>query len=296
MEQKKQIEVVNIANVEVENLDLGYIDKEMILIDNMKDVPKLDQTKIDFYVFGLCVKGKITIKLNGKPIVTNAGELFACPPKMIYDDPMVSLDFECKTICVSDRLLRNLLGSKAEIINREVYLKHNYIYHWVADLACAAYYDLLRDKWKHFDLTFNKEILLALMQAVLLEFCAIIKDESDHEEVALTATTQTNELFRQYIDILSQETFKMQTVSWYANRLNVTPKYLSHICKKISDKTALDWIHEMVIEDVRYHLERTTLSVKEICVDLGFSNLSFFGKFVRKNLGYSPRKYRSMNR
>ncbi|MDD4760681.1 MAG: helix-turn-helix domain-containing protein, partial [Bacteroidaceae bacterium] len=249
-----------------------------------------------FYVFGLCIKGKIAFKLNGQPIATNAGELFICPPKMIYDDPMISPDFECKTICVSDRLLRKLLAGKAEIINREVYLRHHYIYHWVADLACTAYYDLLRDKWKNFDLTFNKEILLALMQAVLLEFCAIVKDESDHKELALTVTTQTNELFRQYIDILSQETVKMQTVSWYANRLNVTPKYLSHICKKISGKTALDWIHEMVVEDVRYYLERTTFSIKEICVNLGFSNLSFFGKFTRKNLGYSPRKYRSNNR
>lgn len=296
MEQNKQIEVVNIANVEVENFDLGYIDQEMILIDHMISVPELDQTKMDFYVFCLCIKGKITFKLNGQPIASNAGELFICPPKMIYDDPMVSPDFECKTICVSDRLLRNLLAGKAEIINREVYLKHKYIYHWIADLASTSYYDLLRDKWKNFDLTFNREILLSLMQAVLLEFCAIIKDESDHEEMEQTVTTQTNELFRRYIEMLSQETVKMHTVGWYAKRLYVTPKYLSHVCKKLSDKTALDWIHEMVIEDVRYHLERTTLSVKEICVRLGFSNLSFFGKFVRKHLGCSPREYRLRNR
>jgi len=296
MEQNKQIEVVNIGNVEVENLDLRYIDKEMILIDNMKDVPELNQTKIDFYVFSLCFKGKITFKLNGQPIVLNAGELFACPPKMIYDDPMVSPDFECKTICVSDCLLRNLLAGKAEIINREVYLRHHYIYPWIADLVSTAYYDLLKDKWKHSDLTFNKEILLSLMQAVLLELCAIIRDESDNDELALTVTTQTNELFRRYMDMLSQETVKMQTVGWYAKRLYVTSKYLSHVCKKLSGKTALDWIHEMVIDDVRYHLERTTLSVKEICVKLGFSNLSFFGKFVRKHLGCSPREYRLRNR
>ena len=297
MEHNKQIEVVNIANVVIENLDMRYVDKEMILIDNMRDVPELSQTKIDFYVFSLCVKGKITFRLNGQPMVVNAGELFACPPKMIYDDPMVSPDFECKTICVSDRLLRSLLAGKAEIINREVYLRRHYTYHWIADITSASYYDLLRDKWEHADLTtFNKEILLSLMQAVLLEFCVIIKDESDKDEMMPAFTTQTNELFRRYIEMLSQEYVKMQTVGWYAKRLYVTPKYLSHVCKTLSGKTALDWIHEMVIEDVRYHLERTTLSVKEICVKLGFSNLSFFGKFVRKHLGCSPKEYRLKNR
>ena len=76
MEQSKQIEVVNIANVEVENFDLGYIDQEMILIDNMISVPEFNQTKMDFYVFCLCIKGKITFKLNGQPINSNAGDLF----------------------------------------------------------------------------------------------------------------------------------------------------------------------------------------------------------------------------
>lgn len=91
-------------------------------------------------------------------------------------------------------------------------------------------------------MTFNKEIVLSLMQqAVLLKVCAIVRDESDHGEIATTiVTTQTNELFQIYIDMLSQETIRMQTVGWYAKRLYVNPKYLFHVCKTLSDKTALD--------------------------------------------------------
>ena len=38
-----------------------------------------------------------------------------------------------------------------------------------------------------------------------------------------------------------------------------------------------------------------TLAIKEIAVKLGFCNLSFFGKYVRKHLGLSPNHYRKAN-
>ena len=58
------------------------------------------------------------------------------------------------------------------------------------------------------------------------------------------------------------------------------------------DKTALEWIREYTEADVRYYLLNTDLSVKEIAEELGFPNLSFFGKFCRRAFGYSPNDFR----
>ena len=78
----------------------------------------------------------------------------------------------------------------------------------------------------------------------------------------------------------------------YASRLCVTPKYLSAVSKSVSGSTASEVINRCIIDDVRRLLHNPDKSVKEISNELGFPNLSFFGKYVKRMLGMSPKAYR----
>lgn len=82
-------------------------------------------------------------------------------------------------------------------------------------------------------------------------------------------------------------------MEYYASQLFISPKYLTIICKKNSDKTANDWIREYTLADISYYLRNTELSVKEISIKLGFPNTSFFGKYVKEHFGCTPLAYRS---
>lgn len=62
--------------------------------------------------------------------------------------------------------------------------------------------------------------------------------------------------------------------------------------KQASGKTALAWIHEYTLDAISQALRFSDRSIKEIAVDFGFTNLSTFGKFVKDNLGDSPRAFR----
>ena len=81
-------------------------------------------------------------------------------------------------------------------------------------------------------------------------------------------------------------------VAVYADKLHVTPKYLSAVCKDISGETASDIINQYVIKDVLYLLKKSEKSIKEIVNELDFPNLSFFGKYVKRYTGSSPKQYR----
>lgn len=81
-------------------------------------------------------------------------------------------------------------------------------------------------------------------------------------------------------------------VGYYADKLCITPKYLSSICKKQTGKTASDIIDEMTVNYIKQMLVSSEKSIKEIASETGFDNLSFFGKFVKRELGMSPRDYR----
>ena len=49
---------------------------------------------------------------------------------------------------------------------------------------------------------------------------------------------------------------------------------------------------QYTVEEIRYYLKHTELSIKEISAHLGFSNMSHFGSYVRKHLGVSPSEFR----
>ena len=99
-------------------------------------------------------------------------------------------------------------------------------------------------------------------------------------------------LFRKFIKLLSSYEATDRSVKGYAEKLCVTPKYLSTVCKSVSGKTALEWIHDFLADSITHKLKYTDVSIKEIADELGFPNISFFGKFVKSRFGVSPKEYR----
>lgn len=81
-------------------------------------------------------------------------------------------------------------------------------------------------------------------------------------------------------------------MEYYADKLHVTPKYLSSVCKSAGGKTASQFIDLAVLKDIEYLMKHSSKSIKEIAAELDFPNISFFGKYVKKHLGLSPKAYR----
>lgn len=67
---------------------------------------------------------------------------------------------------------------------------------------------------------------------------------------------------------------------------------LTMICKKNSGKTANEWIREYTLAAITHELRNTELSVKGISNKTGFSNTSFFSRYVKQHLGCTPMEYR----
>ena len=104
---------------------------------------------------------------------------------------------------------------------------------------------------------------------------------------------QAGNLFQRFLFLLEKAPVKHRSVESFAAELCITPKYLSAVCKKQSGKTANEWITQQVLADIRYYLKHTDLSIKQICVRLGFPNPSFFGKYVKEHFGMTPTQLRN---
>jgi AraC family transcriptional regulator, transcriptional activator of pobA len=84
----------------------------------------------------------------------------------------------------------------------------------------------------------------------------------------------------------------IKSPSEYADRLNVSSKNLAKTVKQVYGKTITDLIQERVIFEAKSLLFKTDKSIKEIAVELGFEDPSYFSRLFKNVTTVSPEKYR----
>jgi AraC family transcriptional regulator, transcriptional activator of pobA len=85
-------------------------------------------------------------------------------------------------------------------------------------------------------------------------------------------------------------------IPFYANQLAVHPNYLSNVIKAETGMTAGDMIRERIIQEAKYLLYQSDLSVKEVAYYLQFEDTSNFSKFFKKNTDFTPQEYKGQFR
>lgn len=99
-------------------------------------------------------------------------------------------------------------------------------------------------------------------------------------------------LFEEFLKLLRQYSRRERNVGFYAQKLDITPKYLSSVVKEVSGHTAAHWIDESVVLEAKTLLKYSGLSIREIAERLNFSTQSFFGKYFKQHTGISPSRYK----
>ncbi|MBB5637085.1 AraC-like DNA-binding protein [Pedobacter cryoconitis] len=87
----------------------------------------------------------------------------------------------------------------------------------------------------------------------------------------------------------------LPTVKYLADRVNLSPGYLSDLLKKETGKNTLDHIHFYLIEEAKNTLLSTNKSVSEIAYALGFDYPQYFNKLFKQKTGKTPIEFRVMN-
>ncbi len=280
---------VNLTDVDNSRAQVNYQDDELVLIENLRDIPDFTACKISFNVALVCLKGKLQFEIGENSVTLNSGQAVFSHSHVLITNIMASPDIKCKLVALSDRVLKSILQSQITIWNKAMYPNHFYVLNLSNEHL--SLFGALLPAIGRADTMLKQEILVSLLRAGYLLVCEMfstqISKESNYERAS-----RMNTLFHLFLHNISQRQKKKVKVSEYADELCITPKYLTTICRKISGKSAMEWISEYVTEDIIYYLRNTDLSAKEIAHCLGFENVSYFGKFVKTRLGVSPQKYR----
>ena len=99
------------------------------------------------------------------------------------------------------------------------------------------------------------------------------------------------ELFRLFVEQLNTRRGK-HDLPFYAERMNISPQYLSRLVFEASGAAASDWINRAVTLQAKLLLRSSGLTVEQIAEELHFSTTPYFCRFFKREVGITPTEYR----
>ncbi len=99
-------------------------------------------------------------------------------------------------------------------------------------------------------------------------------------------------IFRKFLSLLATDITISREVQYYADKLCITPKYLTIVTRQMSDRSAATWITHSVILNAKALLSTTQLTVQQVSNKLNFPNPSFFGQYFLRHTGMTPKEFR----
>ena len=147
----------------------------------------------------------------------------------------------------------------------------------------------LRDRMEDIHLQFYRELMGSLCQTMMYD----IFEAHTRRDAADTHTDRTAYIVKQLMDLLGTGISRTEReVKYYADRLHVSPKYLSATIKRVTGLSVTSYINRHTVPILKKYLDDERLSLTQIAEMMNFSSLSYFSRYCTKHLGQSPSEYR----
>ena len=105
--------------------------------------------------------------------------------------------------------------------------------------------------------------------------------------------TRQDEIFKSFVSLVHEHCASQREVSFYADKLCISTKYLTGICKAVTGDSAKKIIDDFAILEIKVLLQSTELTVQEIADRLVFPDQSYLGRYFKRHEGMSPKEYQS---
>lgn len=250
--------------------------------------------RTDDYSIVVIKKGTLTIKQNIVEYVLSTGSVFTKGPRSIFQIINMSNDCEFKILGFTQNFL-SASGIHKKHLEAFGFLSGRNGPHLVLGAAeTANVWQLLmllqqKSRTKGTEL-FYQETVQHAFSLLAFQIASLYNSEQDASAMRLT---RKEYLTVQFLKILPDHFKEYRTVSYYADRLNLSPKHLSKCIKEVTGKTCGEIIDEMVIMEAKVLLDDPSFSIAQVADQLNFSDQFFFSKYFKSHTGSTPSSYRT---
>lgn len=251
-------------------------------------VRKSNQFLFDGFVISLIDNEEIEIEINGKNYHHNNYSLMFLPPQSFINIKKNATNLRNKqTIITSlDMIMSMPTPLDTEIINLARRSPIIEINQQEFNLL-QRYFNHINDTYQTTSNPYRKDIITSLLYAMTLEITNILNTK-------IIPNQLKNEALSDRFFLLLAKHYKTEhSVSFYADKMALTPKYLTTAIKRITGKSILTWINNAIIIEIKIQLKTTDKTILQISEDLNFSTPSAMIQFFKLHIGTTPLKYRN---
>ena len=242
----------------------------------------------------LCVKGTAVILVNYKPFKVAVGSVMTLFPGDLVTTSDKSSDFSIDVLVFGPSILReaslDLEQTVYSSLREDRCQRGSRI---VTDIV-SCMFRLLEAYFRQPDCTCLNRLVTCQMKAFFIGFHDYLIRFPD-EAPPLDGSKRKRTLFDLFMRTIEQDFRKSRDVGYYAEKLNITPKYLNMIARSIAGHNAKAIIDHYVILKLKIDLSGSDKSLKQIVWDYNFSDASFFTRYFKQHTGITPLAYRKAN-
>ena len=247
--------------------------------------------KLSSYVFVHIIKGSASFCVNDNHYELQVNDLFVCHPDIKLENTFFSLQTELNCTVISPESVEDMAILATANWDIRLYMDQNFVLHLSDEDAriCSMYFELMKNRNEKANPQHRHVLVKTLIQAFIYEFHGIIQTYIDMPKRSISSS---DNLFRRFRKLVDNTHPVVREVSFYAECLNITTKYLSVACKRACGKCPSEIITTAAVKEIESALRNTALSVKEIAHIMKFPNESFCCAYVKKHLHATPYGYR----
>jgi len=159
----------------------------------------------------------------------------------------------------------------------------------------SADVEILETVWKmiQIEMVSKDNLQLEMLQMMLKRFLILCTRVYKTQENFNAINNKQVDLVREFNFLVEQHFKDKHSVAEYATILNKSPKTISNLFGKISDKSPLQIIQNRIMIEVRRMLRYTDMPVSEIGYEVGYQDIQSFSRFFKKHEGISPSEFRT---
>ena len=287
--------------------NVATIGTQLILMDNLDKAVVMEQQEKDRFINNplqfvstmtllVCFEGSIELNIGLTRHVMTAGDaLFVKSGTIIELKDMPDDTLFCSIVVGESFYVPIFSGVDLSAIQRSL------IHQPVCRLdetsleVCEKIYRLMKSKVLTSDvLQFRNDIVKGHLQALLFTVYAVYEHRTHQLDDDERRYTRQQETFSRFLELVQRDFRKERNIKYYADKLCITPTYLSRIVLQESGRTAGDHIDSFVITEAKQLVRSRRYTILQISDMLNFTCQSFFGRWFKKHTGYSPTEYQGM--
>lgn len=264
---------------------------------SQRNTPQLS-FRFDGFLLVWCISGKLNVSLNMSDYDLAVNNLLFCIPGNFFRSGQKGdHGTDCRYVCIA--MSRNFASSQKHDVgklfsNALALMDDPIIGIRNEEAALMAEYLEMMCRMANADVQYKKECVQSLWTSMLYVLAGIVeRRNSVSAACSVDVNSRSRVLFEKFIALVSEYHDRYRNVGFYADKLCLTPKYLSKLIKNATGRSAPEWIDSYVILEAKNMLKYSNDTIKEIVYKLNFPNQSVFYKFFKARTGMTPSEYRN---